>query len=137
MRLSHAVGALLVLHLVAGVSLADAQGKGRKSNVITAEEMAKSGADNAYDLIKNLRPSWFTPRGISTGRPSSDAVGGISDPGGGIMVYVDGIRVGGPDELRNVPAERIQEMRYLSATDATTKYGTGHTQGAIEVTTKR
>jgi hypothetical protein len=126
---------MLVLQLVAGVSPAQAQ-KGRKNNVITAEEIAKSGADNAYDLVKTLRPQWLRARGISTGMPDPSG-GGVSDPGGGIMVYVDGVRVGGVDQLENFGAERIQEMRYLNATDATTKYGTGHTQGAIEVITKR
>jgi hypothetical protein len=31
----------------------------------------------------------------------------------------------------------IETMRYLSAPDATTKYGTGFPGGAIEVTTRR
>ena len=33
--------------------------------------------------------------------------------------------------------ENIETMRYLSAPDATTKYGTGFPGGAIEVTTRR
>jgi hypothetical protein len=135
MRVRHAIGALLALQLLAGVSSAEAQ-KGRRSNVITAEEIAKSSASNAYDLIKTLRPQWFRARGISTGMPDPSG-GGVSDPGGGIIVYVDGSRVGGVDELENYGAERIEEMRFLNSSDATTKYGTGHTQGAIEVTTKR
>jgi hypothetical protein len=129
MRLHHAVGTLLVLQLAAGVSSAAAQ-KGRKSNVITAEEIAKSGANSAYDVVRTLRPAWLRPRGITSGQPDSPGTGGI-------QVYVDGIRMGSTDELDNVPAERVQEMRYVNANDATTKYGTGHTQGAIEVTTKR
>jgi len=129
MRLHHAVGALLLLQLAAGVSAAEAQ-KGRKSDVITAEEIAKSGVNNAYDAVKSLRPAWLRTRGAISTQPDS--------PGsGGIQVYLDGVHLGGIDELDNVVAERVQEMRYLSANDATTKYGTGHTQGAIEITTKR
>ena len=138
MRMRYAVsalGAMLVLQLAAGVSPAEAQ-KGRKNNVISAEEIAKSSASNAYDLIKTLRPQWLRARGISTGMPDPSG-GGVSDPGGGIAVYVDGARQGGLDQLENIGAERVQELRYLSANDATQKYGTGHTQGAIEVTTKR
>jgi hypothetical protein len=137
MSMRHAIGALaamLVLQLVAGASPAEAQ-KGRKNNVITAEEIANSGGSNAYDLIKTLRPQWLRARGISTGMPDPSG-GGVSDPGSGIIVYVDGVRVGGLDQLENIGAERIQELRYLSANDATQKYGTGHTQGAIEVATK-
>ncbi len=138
MRMHYAMGALgavLALQLAGGVSSAEAQ-KGRKNNLITQEEIAKSGASNAYDLIKTLRPEWLRARGISTGMPDPSG-GGVSDPGAGIQVYVDGVRVGGLDQLENFGAERIQELRYLSANDATQKYGTGHTQGAIEVTTKR
>lgn len=138
MRTRHAIGALaavLVLHFAAGASPAKAQ-KGQKNSVITQEEIAKSSANNAYDLVKTLRPQWLRTRGISTGMPDPSG-GGVSDPGGGIMVYVDGARVGGVGELENIGSERVQELRYLNANDATQKYGTGHTQGAIEVTTKR
>ena len=127
MRLQHAVGVLLLLQLAAGAAPAEAQ-KGRKSDVITAEEIAKSGVNNALDAIRNLRPAWLRVRGITSTQEDSP---------GGIQVYVDGVRLGGTDELENLIAERVQEMRLLSANDATTKYGTGHTQGAIEVTTKR
>lgn len=130
MRLHHAVGALLLLQLAAGVSAAEAQ-KGRKSDVITAEEIAKSGGNNAYDVVKTLRPAWLRLRGITSAQPDSP------EGGGGIQVYVDGIHVGGTEELDNVVSERVQEIRFVSANDATTKYGTGHTHGAIEVTTKR
>jgi hypothetical protein len=108
----------------------------RQRNVITAEEIATRPADgNAYDLIRSLRPTWFTTRGVASGNLSGDGMGGITD-NAGIAVYVDGVKMGGTDELRTIEADRIQEMRYLSASDATTKYGTGHTAGAIEVTTR-
>ena len=137
MSMRHAtgvLGVLLAVQLTAGASPAEAQK--RRNNVISTEEIAKSSASNAYDLVKTLRPQWFRARGISTGMPDPSG-GTVSDPGGGIQVYVDGTRVGGLEELENIGTERVQEMRYLSANDATTRYGTGHTQGAIEVTTKR
>lgn len=133
MRLQHAVGALLLLHLAAGARAAEAQKaeRTRKSDLITAEEIAKSGANNAYDAVRLLRPAWLRTRGIASAQPDSP------EGHAGIQVYVDGIRVGETNELENVLAERVQEMRLVSANDATTKYGTGHTQGVIEVTTKR
>lgn len=126
MRTRHAIGALaalLVVHLAAGASPAEAQ-KGRRSNLITAEEIAKSSANNAYDAVRTLRPAWFVPRGASAGQAA-------------IMVYIDGTREESLEALRSVEADRIKECRFLDANDATTKYGTGHTAGAIEVTTKR
>ena len=41
------------------------------------------------------------------------------------------------NELRLMSAENIETMRYLSASDATTRYGTGYIGGLIEVTTRR
>ena len=38
--------------------------------------------------------------------------------------------------LYNINAETIKEVRYLSASEATVQYGTGHTGGAILITTK-
>jgi hypothetical protein len=53
------------------------------------------------------------------------------------MVYIDGVRGASLDDLREVQADRVKECRFLNANDATTKYGTGHPAGAIEIITKR
>jgi hypothetical protein len=50
---------------------------------------------------------------------------------------VDGTVRGELDELRRFNTYNIETMRYLSASDATTKYGTGYMGGVIEVTTIR
>jgi hypothetical protein len=51
-------------------------------------------------------------------------------------LYVDGVQDGTSDDLDKVRADQIQQLRFLSASDATMKYGTGHPAGAIEITTK-
>ena len=100
----------------------------RQGNVITAEEIASSSATNAYDAVRQLRSHWLTTRGVS----------GTRDAGaGGIVVYVDGARRGGLDALEQIGIEQVGEIRFLDASNATTRYGTGHTNGAIEVRTKR
>jgi hypothetical protein len=105
-------------------------------NLITAEEIAtRPGEGNAYDLIRSLRPAWFNTRGVASGNLSGNGIGGVTD-NAGIAVYLDGVKMGGLDQLRSIEADRIQEMRLLSASDATMKYGTGHPAGAIEVSTK-
>lgn len=54
-----------------------------------------------------------------------------------IAVYVDGNRAGGVDELRQVPASLVVSIEYLDAPSASIRFGTGHAQGAIVVTTGR
>jgi hypothetical protein len=39
--------------------------------------------------------------------------------------------------LSTIPANRVREIRYINAADATTRWGTGHASGVILVTTKR
>ena len=46
------------------------------------------------------------------------------------------LSMGGPDMLQQIPITEFKEIRYLSATDATQRFGTGHTAGAIIVTRK-
>jgi hypothetical protein len=54
-----------------------------------------------------------------------------------IAVYVDGNRAGGVDELRQLPASLVVSIQYLDAPSASIRFGTGHAQGAIVVTTGR
>lgn len=129
MKLRHAIGALVVLHLLVGASAAQAQ-KGRKSNVITEEEIAKASAGDAYDLIRILRPGWFRTRGAVSTRE-----GDVNE--GGVAYYVDGMRVASVEDVRLINLDRIKEIRFLNAVDATNRYGTGHPSGAVEITTKR
>ena len=42
---------------------------------------------------------------------------------------------GGVEELRSIRAEHVVEIRYMSASEATTRFGTGYTGGLILVTT--
>ena len=57
-------------------------------------------------------------------------------PSADIEIYLDGRHVGQLESLNSIQAEQIKEIRYLSASDATLRFGTGHTEGAIVVTSK-
>ncbi len=48
-------------------------------------------------------------------------------------VYVDGLRYGPLESLYQISTNTIERIEYLSALDATTRYGTGHMGGAILV----
>jgi len=88
-------------------------------NVITAEEISQHTVRDALELVQRIRPQWLRAR--------------QGDP----MVYIDRVRSGGPDVLQTIALESIQQMRYVSPSDATVRYGSDHVGGAIEVTTKR
>ena len=96
-------------------------GGGGGPNRLTNEALQPVIQLDAYQAIQRLRARWLQPRGGNT--PS---------------VFVDNAeRPGGLDALRGLPVADIQEMRYMSANEATTRFGTGHTGGAIMITTRR
>ena len=96
---------------------------------ITESEIARSNAADAYDVVRALRGSMLATRGITT----------MWKPDGGAypVVFVDGMYVGALSELRSIPARTIHEVRFLGASEAHFRYGSGYTGGVIEVTTKR
>jgi hypothetical protein len=97
----------------------------RNPEVISLEEIQASGdVQNAYDLVQRLRPTWLTFRG-----PSSI---NLATPE--LVVYFNGVRRGGPDSLRELELRGVKELRHLRGTDATQRFGTGHENGAILVT---
>jgi hypothetical protein len=92
---------------------------------ITAAEIEKIPAASAFDVIQRLRPEFLRSR--------ARIPGGTAESGAP-LVYVDGIRAGGLDVLRTIAARDVHEIRRLSAPDATTRYGPGHSSGVIEIT---
>ncbi len=97
----------------------------RSQDVLNEEEFRNSTATDALRLVQQYRPQWLRGRG-----PSS-----ILNPAAGqVQVYVNDTRWGNVSRLRDISAADVLEMRYLSGTDATTRYGTDHSGGVIQVT---
>lgn len=122
----------LTVILAAGTACATATGGGASGSggpgaALTREQLVATGAPNAYDAVARLRPRWLMARSPAT----------LQGEGSPVWVYVDGQRMGQLQELRNLPIESISEIRFVDARDATTRYGTGHASGVIEVTTVR
>ena len=92
------------------------------AGVITADELTQTGASNLYDAIQRLRPQWLTSSRIRRGGSGDD-----------LQVYLDATRYGQMSSLRSISLGGVQEIRYFNASEATNRYGTGHTGGAILV----
>ena len=93
---------------------------GATSNRIVKAELEPLANLSALTAIERLRPSWLRSR-------SGDAP----------VLYVDGARRGSPEQLRSIMSSEVQQMEFMSASDASNRFGTGHTGGAILVTMTR
>lgn len=93
---------------------------GATQNRIVEAELADLGQIDALQAVNRLRPQWLSTRS-----------------GAAPVLYVDGQRRSNVQELGTIRASDVEQMEYMSATDASTRYGTGHTGGAVLVTTRR
>ncbi len=121
---------ILIFLSAAAIACAPPSGarSARDTNVITRQELDASVARNAYDAIQNLRPSFLRTRGTQTFDPTVSTQA---------SVYLDGQRYGDITALKSMMLDAIEEIRYLNPAAATNKYGTNHTAGVIEVTTRK
>lgn len=104
----------------AGGSTSSARPSGATANRIVSAEFLDLGQVTAFQAVERLRPRWLNPR---QGAP---------------QLYVDGSRrAGGVQDLRSMRVDEVLQMEYMSGSDATTQFGTGHAGGAIMVTVMR
>lgn len=97
-------------------------GPRRSSNRLTTEELETVSQFDLYTAVSRLRPQWL--RSGSRGTLPGVILNGSPQPGG-------------VEFLRNLRAGEVTGLQFMSAADATTRYGTGYPSGAILVTTGR
>lgn len=120
-----------ILAVVLVVGACAGSGQGAQSapradrNVLTLEELAKTGPQDVYTALQSLRPHWLSKRGSGSILQQET-----------IRVYLDGNQMGGPEFLRQITTHSIRSIRYLDGIEATQRYGLDHGQGAILVFTR-
>ena len=93
-------------------------------DLITREQIEESNYSTAMDVVQRLKPRWLRPvRGGGT----------LTGPPPEAVVVLDGVRYGGLGSLSSINALMVDHIEYMSATEATTLYGTGYMGGAIRV----
>ena len=97
---------------IAGCASASGSGRpaGATSNRIVRAELVPLTQLDLYEAVRLLRSRWLRQRASQT----------IAGPATPVVVYVDGTRRGGPEELRSFNADQIEELAYMSGIDATT-----------------
>jgi hypothetical protein len=102
-------------------------------DVITTDQIVRSKASNAYDVIATIRPQMFTAHGAPTTRgQQAPTPGRQAMP---VVVYIDNVKVGPVTELKALGTLDLREIRYLSPRVATDRWGENHAGGVIYVTT--
>ena len=121
----------------------------KERNRISREELVQAAerATILYDAIRNLRPHFLQANnrgvrttGIGSGN-NGDSRGAMPVAGSGgsaamnatPTVYIDGVRSGELDMLKNINTSAVEEVRYLTPTEAENELGPRNEGGALLV----
>ena len=118
---------VVALVLTAACASGGAQSAGPRvsRDLIVRAQIEQMNAQDAYEIVRRMRPEYLREqRGAASINSTTPLLA---------VVYIDGVRRGGPDVLRGMRPVEVEEIRFLSGTDATTRYGTDHGGGAIEI----
>jgi hypothetical protein len=98
------------------------------SSIISAAEIESHGATgSAAELVRAIRPQWMASRGRTN-------FGGTA---GSTLISVDGGALQSLDGLDQTSAKTVKELRLLSGTEATQRFGTGSYGGAVILITHK
>lgn len=94
-------------------------------DLITREQIEESNYSTALQVVQRLKPRWL--------RPVRFGGGTLGGPPPEPVVVLDGVRFGDLSSLSGINAIMVDHIEYMTATEATTLYGTGYMGGAIRV----
>lgn len=118
---------LLVLGSVGcGTTLARSRAE---ADIITREQIQQNRFRNAAEAVQALHANWLNVKAKVLA-----SAGTSGQPG--VAVYLDETRLSGVADLTEIETQRIQYIRYYTPLEATQRWGVGHTEGAIQVSTQ-
>jgi hypothetical protein len=98
--------------------------------LLYAEEIRAANLDveSVHEAISRLRPNWLTRGTTSFDPPQTEFA----------VVFVDGVRYGELESLRNLAADHVAAVRYYGPAEATPRFGLqSGLAGVIEVSMKK
>ena len=96
------------------------------ADVLGRSEIQTARVNDAYEAVVRFRPEFLSRRSMAA----------VTDPTTNApVVYVNGVRQGSAEVLRSIPAGTVVEIRYLSATAASSQFGPYHAAGVLAVRT--
>jgi hypothetical protein len=113
----------------------------RGRSLLTYDDIVRSGAGNAYDLIRASRAEWLVPRGVNSWRETAQGSAGFGQqtvivPGDDlILVYLDNARIGGTQHLDGITLGNVAQIEFIEPAAATFRWGGGHAHGVILIST--
>jgi len=97
-------------------------------NLVSASELVGTQAADIHQALILIRPEFLRGRGAASINMREKTA---------VAVYFDNVRAGGLEALRGFPLQGVEAVEFISAANATTRWGTNHSGGVILVRTMR
>ena len=119
----------IALTALAACAQTPAQGRAERgaNNVLTVAQLSATNAENLYEAINRLRPSWLTSRGPTSVTNTTPTE---------VSVFMAGTLLGHTEVLQQIRVLDVTEVKYWDAGSASARFGMGHPRGVIELTRK-
>ena len=96
-------------------------------DLLTLEEIQSRDWSSLYDLVSTLRANWLNLRGTDT----------INGPQESVRVLLDGVPIGGVEQLHQQGVVGVQYLQYFDPVSASGRWGLGFGKGAIYISMRR
>jgi hypothetical protein len=93
---------------------------GTSGTVITGEQLLATNQSNLFQALQTLRPQWLRSR----------AAASLSGPTE-VMLFVNEAPYGTVNDLSGIPITAVEDVRFLSASEAGSRYGTAAGAGGL------
>lgn len=97
----------------------------RSRNVLSRAELneVEIAEMNVLQAVRRFRPHFLSSGGASS----------MSGPGSQLLVYLGEVRLGNASSMEQIRMSEVEAVEYLSGSEATLRFGTGHAGGAIVI----
>lgn len=104
--------------LTVGACASAGGGGGSSMGVLTRDQLLGTQHTDLYTAVQTLRPQWLRPRGAASMTQTNV-----------VRLYVNETSYGDVESLRNIPIDAVVDIRHLTASEATNRFGTGAGNG--------
>lgn len=104
---------MLATMTLAGCASAGGSSSGGSSNALTRAQLIETRQSTLYMAVQTLRPNWLRARGNASLTGSSE-----------VVLYVNGSPYGTVRDLNSIPIDAVEDVQYMSASEAGARYGT-------------
>jgi hypothetical protein len=104
---------MLTMMALAGCASSGGSSGGGSPSTLTRAQLLETRQGTLYSAVQTLRPNWLRSRGTTSLSGSSQ-----------VVLFLNGAPFGTVSDLNSISIDAVEDIRYMSASEAGARYGT-------------